>query len=71
MYQHPESNSDNSKMAIEKKRFIKDKAPVYQVNYKNILYLNCWPIVISKTLTKFIAFIATNCLYTMDHTTLP
>ena len=38
---------------------------LYQVNYKNILDLNCWLTIISKTLTKFIAFLVINRLHTM------
>ena len=41
---------------------------LYQVNYKNILDLNCWLTMLSKMLTKFIAFLVTNCLHTMDLT---
>ena len=41
---------------------------VFQVNYKKILNLNCWLIIISKMLTKFIAFLVTNHLHTMDLT---
>ena len=41
---------------------------LYQVNYKNILDFNCWLTIISKMLTKFIVFLVTNCLYTMNLT---
>ena len=41
---------------------------LYQVNYKNILDLNCWLTIISKMLTKFIAFLVTNRLHTMNLT---
>ena len=53
-------------MATENKLFIKYK--VYQVNYKNIMDLNCWLTIISKMLTKFIAFLVINHLHTMDLT---
>ena len=41
---------------------------LYQVNYKNILDFNCWLTIISKMLTKFIAFLVTNRLHTMNLT---
>ena len=41
---------------------------LYQVNYKNILDLNCWLTITSKMLTKFIAFLVTNRLHTMNIT---
>ena len=41
---------------------------LYQVNCKNILDLNCWLTIISKMLTKFIAFLVTNHLHTIDLT---
>ena len=50
MYQHPENNNDNNKMATEKKQFIGYKATICQVNYEKIFDLNC--CVISKNANK-------------------
>ena len=41
---------------------------LYQVNYKTILDLNHWLTIISKMLLKFIVFLVTNHLHTMDLT---
>ena len=59
MYQHPENNSANSKIATEKKRFIKYKAKAGKLQELT---------VISKMLTKFIAHTETNRSYNMDLT---
>ena len=60
------NNSDNSKM--QQRRSVLLNINLYQVNYKNILDLNCWLTIISKMLTKFIAFLVTNRLHTMNLT---
>ena len=60
------NNSDNSKMQHRRSDLL--NINLYRVNYKNISDLNCWLTIVSKMLTKFIAFLVTNCLHTMNLT---